>query len=167
MGILRDFMCSEHGIFESWDGICKQCGVKGDRVYTGSAPAFIGSRTKNIDKTLQGLAKDFQMTDIKSTREGEFQSGYLSRNNKTLNREETAMVQAHAEKQQAQRPGDGAIWGGGFQGLNMGNVLSGKAVQSIKGEAVGVSPQQAGISRGPVADPKATFKDHENLSIKK
>ena len=77
------------------------------------------------------------------------------------------MVQAHAEKQHAQRPGDGAIWGGGFQGLSMGNVLSGKAAQSIKGEAVGVSPTQAGITRGPTTDPKATFRDHENLSIKK
>lgn len=166
MAILNDYLCEEHGVYESWDGICKQCGSKGTKVFLG-APAFIGSRTKNIDKTLSGLAKEFQMTDIKSTREGEFQSGYLSRNNKTLTKQETAMVQAHAEKQHAQRPGDGAIWGGGFQGLNMGSVLSGKAAQSIKGEAVGVSPQQAGINRGPSADPKATFRDHENLSIKK
>lgn len=166
MAVLNDYLCQEHGVFESWDGICKECGQKGTKVFLG-APAYHGSRTKNIDKTLQGLAKEFQMTDIKSTREGEFQSGYLSRNNKTLTRQETAMVQAHAEKQHAQRPGDGAIWGGGFQGLSMGNVLSGKAAQSIKGEAVGVSPTQAGITRGPTTDPKATFRDHENLSIKK
>lgn len=166
MAVLNDYLCQEHGVFESWDGICKECGKKGTKVFLG-APAYHGSRTKNIDKTLQGLAKEFQMTDIKSTREGEFQSGYLSRNNKTLTKQETAMVQAHAEKQHAQRPGDGAIWGGGFQGLNMGNVLSGKAAQSIKGEAVGVSPTQAGITRGPTTDPRATFRDHENLSIKK
>jgi hypothetical protein len=49
----------------------------------------------------------------------------------------------------------------------MGNVLSGRAVQSIKGESVGIRPSEAGITRGPTSDPKATFRDHENLSIKK
>ena len=167
MAVLNDYLCQEHGVFESWDGICKKCGEKGTKVFLG-APAYHGSRTKNIDKTLQGLAKEFQMTDIKSTREGEFQAGYLSRNNKSLTKQETAMVQAHAEKQHAQRPGDGAIWGGnGFQGMNMSSVLSGQAVKSIRGEAVGVSPQQAGITRGPTTDPRATMRDHENLSIKK
>jgi len=108
------------------------------------------------------------MTNIKSTREGEHQTGYLARNNKALTTEETAIVQAHAEKKYAeQRPGNGAIWGGGFQGLNMGNVLSGRAVQSIKGESVGIRPSEAGITRGPTSDPKDTFRDHENLSIKK
>lgn len=166
MAVLNDYLCETHGIYESWDGICKTCGVKGTKVFLG-APAFHGSRTKNIDKTLSGLAKEFQMTDIKSTREGEFQSGYLSRNNKALNKEETAMVQAHAEKKYAnQRPGDSAIWGGGFQGLNMGSVLSGQAVKSINGESVGVRPSEAGITRGPTTDPKATFRDHENLKVK-
>lgn len=167
MAVLRDFKCSEHGIYESWNGDCPECGVKGERVYI-SAPAYHGSRTRNIDKTLKGLAKDFGMTNIKSTREGEHQSGYLARNNSSLNKEETAIVKAHAEKQYGeQRPGNGAIWGGGFQGLNMGNVLSGRAVQSIKGESVGIRPSEAGITRGPMTDPKATFRDHENLTIKK
>lgn len=167
MAVLRDFKCSEHGIYESRSAECPECGVPGERVYL-RAPAYHGGRTKNIDKTLSGLAKEFKMTNIKSTREGEFQSGYLARNNKTLNKEETAMVQAHADaKYKNDRPGNGAIWGGGFQGLNMGNVLSGRAVQSIKGEAVGIRPSEAGITRGPSTDPRATFKDHENLSIKK
>jgi len=64
------------------------------------------------------------------------------------------------------RPGDSAVWGGGFQNLNMASILSGRAVQSVKGEAVGLTPSQAGINKGPVIDPKATMRDHENLKIK-
>jgi hypothetical protein len=170
MAIKRDFKCDQHGIFESKDGICADCGVKAERIFLG-APAFHAGRSRNIDNTLQGLANQFNMTDIKSTREGEHQAGYLKRNNRKYTREEEGMMQAHTQnaqqqQPQEQRPGSAAIWGSGFKGINMGSVLSGQAAQSIKGESVGVSPSQAGITRGPTVDPKATMRDHENLSIK-
>lgn len=38
-----------------------------------SAPAIVHGRTKNIDKTLKGLAKEFKRSDIKSVRRGEAQ----------------------------------------------------------------------------------------------
>jgi hypothetical protein len=125
------------------------------------APGLVGEKTKKNDKTLKQLANDFKMTDIKSTREGEHQTGYLTKYGPTeKNVENVPDVPREA------RPGDAAVWGGGFQNLNMQSILAGKAVQSIKGEAVGLSPSQAGITRGPVIDPKATMRDHENLKIK-
>jgi hypothetical protein len=40
-----------------------------------------GGRSKRNDDNIKGLARDFDMTNIKSTREGEAQDGYLTRNN--------------------------------------------------------------------------------------
>ena len=39
--------------------------------------------TKKNDKTINQLAMDFDMTNIKSTREGENQAGFFTRKNKT------------------------------------------------------------------------------------
>jgi hypothetical protein len=38
-------------------------------------------KTKRTDKTVKQLAIDYDMTDIKTTREGEHQTGYLKRHN--------------------------------------------------------------------------------------
>ena len=63
------------------------------------------------------------------------------------------------------RPGDAAIWGGGFKNLNMKNILSGRAVQSVRGEQVGINPREAGNLTGPKA--ASYIADHENLSVGK
>jgi len=162
--VLHDYHCSEHGYFESREAKCpmKMCAGEVMMVFL-QPPGLIGEKTKKNDKNLKQLAMDFKMTDIKSTREGEHQTGYLAKyGDKAAQGKPDTIPQP-----QEARAGDSAIWGGGFQNLNMQSILSGRAVQSVKGEAVGFTPQEAGIKQGPVTDPKATFKDHENLKIKK
>jgi len=110
---------------------------------------------------LKQLAIDFKMSDIKSTREGEHQSGYLKKYGPSEDK-----VDRLPDVPREARAGDAAVWGGGFQNLNMQSILAGRAVQSVRGEAVGLSPSQAGITRGPVTDPKATMRDPDNLKIK-
>lgn len=160
--VKHDYKCSEHGYFESYKSECpmKQCQGEVLMVFL-QAPGFKSERTKKNDRNLNQLAVDFGMTDIQSTREGEHQSNYLTKYGPKDN--VVPMPQTPPEP----RAGDNAIWGGGFQGMNMQNILAGRAVQSVKGEAVGFNPKEAGIKNGPVTDPKATFRDHENLTIKK
>ena len=108
--------------------------------------------------------------------------GYLTRKNK-FSEKEYAEVEKYATRKrgnkdklkpeslsQAQpkeaRPGDAAIWGGGFQGLNMQSLLAGRGIQPVRDEAVGLTPSQAGIQSGPRVDPKSTLRDPDNLKIK-
>ena len=57
-------------------------GCHGDVSVVFLRPVAVKSeKTKRSDAALEGMAKEFQMTDIKSTREGEHQTGYLKRNN--------------------------------------------------------------------------------------
>jgi hypothetical protein len=142
--ILKDHKCPEHGFFEGYEPVCPQGCTEGVKVVFLKAPAYKSDRTKNSDKTLTKLAKDFQMTDIKSTREGDNQAGYYTRNNKEP------------------RPGDSAIWGGGA-GMNMQSILGG-AIRPVRDEAVGVRPNQVGNLTGPRA--ASYVQDHENLKIK-
>ena len=88
MAVLHDYFCSEHGIFEAWEAKCPMKICKGEISKVFLQPVGLKSdKTKATDKNLSNLALDFGMTDIKSTREGEHQSGYLTRNNKTNERE--------------------------------------------------------------------------------
>jgi hypothetical protein len=168
MAVLKDFKCLEHGFFESTEPICPEGCTDGIHVVFLQAPAMLGDKTKTADSTLDGLAEQFKMSDIKSARAGESQAGYLTKNNK-FSEKEYAEAQAHLQGkvEREPRPGDSAIWGQGFNNLNMANILSGRAVQSVRGESVGMSPSQAGITRGPTIDPRSTFKDPDNLTIKK
>lgn len=160
--VLHDYKCSEHGYFESRQAICpmKMCQGEVLMVFL-QPPGLVGEKTKKNDKTLKQLAIDFNMSDIQSTRVGEHQTGYLTKYGPSEDK-----VDKLPDVPREARPGDAAVWGGGFQNLNLQSILSGRAVQSIKGEAVGLSPSQAGITKGPVIDPKATMRDHENLKIK-
>lgn len=184
MPVLNDYKCPTHGYFESRK---PQCPMKGcqDEVFLVflQAPSVMGDKTKATDKNLNQLAMDFGMSNIKSTREGENQAGYLTRNNKFTekeyaeaekyatrkkgNKDKITPVPNQAPQAQEARPGDAAIWGGGFQGLNMQALLAGRAVQSVQGESVGLTPSQAGIQSGPRVDPRATLRDPDNLQIKK
>jgi hypothetical protein len=125
------------------------------------------AKTAKTDKTLQNLALDFEMTDIKSTKEGEHQTGYLSRNNKLSKKEyaEATAASEHFENQKKKEgsPGDAAIWGNGGN-ISMKSVLGGQ-FKSLKGEPVGINPKEAGNLTGP--KPASYYADHENLSIPK
>ena len=168
MAILRDYYCESHGVFEAWEPECpmKHCQATISIIHL--KPVGVKSaKTTKTDKTLDGLAKDFQMTDIKSTKEGEHQSGYLKRNNKLSDKEyaEAGEAQAHVESQRAKevRAGDAALWGNGGN-ISMKSVLGGQ-FKSVMGESVGINPKEAGNLTGP--KPASYIPDHENLSIPK
>ena len=183
--ILRDYKCQEHGFFEGFEPTCPQ-GCTDELVLQVflKSPGFVSDKSKAADSHLRNLANEFGMSDIKSTREGENQAGYLKRNNK-FSEKEYAEAEKYATpkkrgrprkdsqvqpppppQQQEARAGDSAIWGGGFQGMNMQSVLAGRFGQPVKGEQVGLTPQAAGIQSGPRVDPRATMQDPQNLKIK-
>lgn len=185
--ILRDYKCQEHGFFEGFQPKCPE-GCEGEFILAVflKSPGFVSAKTKATDKNIAGLAKDFGMSNIKSTREGEHQEGYLSRNNKFAEKD-YAEAEKYATKKAPRkrkgkaavdspaprepRPGDSAIWGGGdgkgmFSNFDLKTVLSGQFSKPVKDEAVGLTPRAAGINNGPVADPSSTLRDPDNLKIK-
>jgi hypothetical protein len=151
MSVLHDYLCPSHGLFESYEPECpiKFCTAELNMVFLKPV-AVKSDKTKQADRNLRGLAQDFQMSDIKSTREGDTQAGYHHHNVP-----EPEMKEA--------RPGDAAIWGGNFQNINMQAALAGKVAQSVRGESVGVNPKDAGNLTGPKA--ASYIADHENLAI--
>ncbi len=153
MAILRSYKCLEHGYFDAWEAMCPHGCLDVGQVII-KAPSMRDStkaaKTKSADNTLKGLAKDFNMTDIKSVKEGEAQNGYLTRNN---------------AKPPEPRAGDAVMWGQGGR-FNMASVLGGDAVRSVAGEPVGIRPQDINLTQGPRPDPSATMRDHEGLKIK-
>jgi hypothetical protein len=158
MAVLKTYECKKHGEFEAWSEEKVRCPAYGCRCKPKEmpcGPSLLSWQTKNADSTLKGLAKDFGMTNIKSTREGESQSGYLTRNNKT--------PASPPPQVREPRPGDAAIWGnkGGF---DMGSIMSGNRFRSVRGETVGVKPGEVGANHGPRA--ASYYADHENLKIK-
>ena len=149
MAVLHDYKCPKHGYFESRKGQCpmKDCAEEVSIVYL-QAVGLMSDGTKKNDKTIKQLAMDFDMTNVKSTREGENQSGFFTRKNKT-------------SKKQLEK--DAAIWGGDNR-YSLGNVIKGGAVRSVMGESVGMNPRDAGNLTGPKA--ASYIADHENLQVK-
>lgn len=160
--VLKDYHCSEHGYFEGWEEKCPIKGCQGAVSVVFLQPVSIKSdRTKKADKTLKGLAQDFGMTDIKSTKEGEHQSGYIKRNNKQSEKQRQLELESAAAKQP--RPGDSAIWGGAG-GMSLQSVMGGQ-FRPVRDEAVSIVPKSVGNLTGPKA--ASYIADHENLAIKK
>ena len=76
MAILRDYYCESHGVFEAWEAECPMKHCKATISIIHLKPVGTRSaKTAKTDETLKGLAKDFDMTDIKSTKAGEHQTG--------------------------------------------------------------------------------------------
>lgn len=184
MAVKHDYKCPTHGYFESTKAQCPMKGCQ-DEVFIVflQAPATISAKTRFTDKSTKQLAIEFDMSNIKTTREGENQSGYLTRKNKFkekdyaeaekfatrkrgVNKDKIKPQQNPQPQPQEARPGDAAIWGGGFQGLSMQSLLTGRGVQPVRDESVGLTPSQAGIQSGPRVDPKSTLRDPDNLKIK-
>lgn len=184
MAVIKDYKCDQHGYFESRK---PQCPMKGctNEVYTVhlQAPGLVSDKTKFTDKSSKQLAMEFGMSNIKSARTGENQSGFLTRNNK-FSEKEYAEAEKYAtrkrgvnkdkikptpvvEQPREPRPGDNVKWGGAFQGMNMQSILAGRYSQPVNGESAGLTPSQAGIKVGPTVNPNGTMRDHENLQIKK
>lgn len=158
MAILRDYKCEEHGFFTAWEPKCEHC----DReVYSVilKAPTMrdsvVAGRSKRNDSNIKQLAKDFGMTNIKSTKEGEAQDGYLTRNN--------AEKSAQEKDFEVQQKMNGVIWGGD-QRYSMQNMLAGGAVRSAMGEAVGFNPKDANL---PKTLPTVVHANDPTLKIDK
>ena len=168
MGILRDYYCTNHGIFEAWEPKCPMKNCKGELSVVHLKPVGTRSpKTSATDNNLKQLAIEYDMTDIKSTKAGEHQTGYMKRKNKLTDKqfaEATDAMQAqNQQKQKETRPGDSVIWGGGSN-ISMKSVLGGQ-FKSVNGESVGINPKAAGDLQGPRA--ASYMADHENLQVRK
>ena len=168
MGILRDYYCTNHGIFEAWEAQCPMKHCKGELSVVHLKPVGTRSaKTSATDSNLKQLAIEYDMTDIKSTKAGEHQTGYMKRKNKLSDKqfaEATDAMQAQNQQQQKQtRPGDSVIWGGGGN-INMKSVMGGQ-FKSVNGESVGINPKAAGDLQGPRA--ASYMADPDNLQVKR
>lgn len=164
MAVLKDYYCETHGIFEAWEAKCPMKNCKGELSVVFLKPVGLKSdKTKKTDRTVQQLAIDYDMTDIKSTREGEYQTGYMKRNNKLSDKEFAQATEAMNAQQKEARPGDAAIWGGGGN-INMKSVMGGQ-FKSVNGESVGINPKAAGNLAGPRA--ASYLPDPDNLQVSK
>lgn len=164
MAVLKDYCCPKHGEFESREAKCPMKGCETDvYVLFKKAPSFKSDKTKSTDKNLKQLAMDYDMTDIKSTREGEHRTGYMKRKNKLSDKQFAQATEAmQATQQQGPRPGDQVMWGGAGA-INMKSVMGGK-YKPIADEPVGINPKSAGNLTGPRAG--VIMNDHENLQVK-
>lgn len=150
MPVVRSYKCEDHGYFDGWneDNACPHCGVACKQVFIKPF-AIKSGRTKNADKTLRQLATDYNMTNIKSTREGESQAGTYRHGN--------------TPEPKQPRPGDAVMWGNAGN-YSMDSLLRGGGPQSVKGEATGFNPKDMGNLSGPKA--ASYTPDHEGLKIK-
>lgn len=149
MAVLKRYICSKHGEFDGWsDGVrcpALKCRCKPREMVSAPAVHREG-RTAGIDKKLGQLAIDFKMTDIKSTKEGDHQTGYHTRNNTQPAKNQT-----------------GVMWGdNGRFALN--NIVKTGAATSIRGEDVGV--RVTGGTAPGLRSRTLGIKDPDNLTIK-
>ena len=64
MAVLHDYVCLAHGKFDSFSGKCPHgCGDAMVKKLL-SAPAFLSHRTKVVDQTLKGMAREYGMSDF-------------------------------------------------------------------------------------------------------
>ena len=63
MAILKEFRCPTHGDFESKFAVCPNGCLEVERVFL-TAPSTVSQRSRNIDTTLKGIAKDHKLSDI-------------------------------------------------------------------------------------------------------
>jgi hypothetical protein len=139
MSVLNDYKCPAHGYFEGREPVCPH-GCTDVQVVFLQPIGVIGDRTKGSDKTLNQLALDFKMSDIKSVKEGEAQPPRFA-------------------KPQAENP-FAPRWGspGDLGGFNLRSV-AGESVSGI--QAVKGSNKLSGPRIG------SYVADHQNLKIDK
>ena len=164
MAVLKSYQCQEHGYFDAWEQACPHCDVVPKQVFI--KPFSIKSdRTKAADRNLKGLAQDFKMTNIKSTREGEHQSGYFKRNNAPVGKQEQEFMAAQSKGKEAAE--GGVMWGGG-PNINMGQALSGALAKPV-GPSIGKPAENVGFAPpAGLTGPRATtiINDHQGLTLK-
>jgi hypothetical protein len=139
MGVLHDYKCPVHGYFENIEAVCP-AGCTDVQVVFLKPIGVKSDKTKHNDRTLNQLALDFKMGDIKTAREGEAQP---------------------MRTQQSPNNPFAPRWGSPAE-------LGGYNLRSINGESVsGINAvKQSGAS---LSGPKvgSYMADHENLKIQK
>ena len=169
MGVLKDYMCTEHGVFESREAKCPIKFCTGELSVIFLQPVAIKSeKTKRNDKNLKQLALEFDMTDIKYTRAGEHQEGYLKRKNKLSDKEfeQAGEAMNHNNKMQEEQlikqRLSGVNWGNGGN-INLKSVMGGQ-FKPVADESVSVLPKSVG-QFVPPRPGVGTQVDHEGLKI--
>ena len=169
MGVLKDYMCSQHGVFEAREPKCPIKFCAGDLSVVFLQPVAIKSaKTKATDDNIKQLAIDFDMTNIKSTKEGQHQEGYLKRKNKLSDKEfdQAGEAMAHNQKMEEEQLVNqrlsGAMWGNGGN-ISLKSVMGGQ-FKPVKDESVSIMPKDIGQFTQPKAGP-GTMNDHEGLKV--
>lgn len=170
MAVLKDYFCQSHGIFEAWEPKCPMKGCNAELSVVFLQPVgVVSANTKKTDKNVKQLALEFDMTDIKSTKEGEHQTGYLKRKNKLSDKEfaqATEAMEANnkrmAEEKKEPRPGDSVMWGNGGN-INLKSVMGGQ-FKAVRDESVSILPRDIGQFTPPKAG-AGTMVDHEGLKV--
>ena len=80
MSVLHDYKCPVHGYFESKEAVCP-AGCTDVHVVFLKPIGVKSEGTKHNDRTLNQLALDFKMGDIKSAKEGEAQPPRFAQQN--------------------------------------------------------------------------------------
>lgn len=141
MAVLKEFKCLAHGFFDGWEPKCPN-GCTGDELIMRVFLTPVGMKsdaTKHNDSTIQSLASEYGMSDIKSTREGEAQP---------------------ARFQQRKEDPYAIKWGAP-------SSIGQYDTASIRGESVnGLQSAKDSGSLRPLA-PASITKDHQNLQIEK
>jgi len=141
MAVLHDYKCLAHGYFEAWEPRCKH-GCEGESIVKVFLQP-VGMRsdsTRHADTTLKGLASEYNMTDIKSTREGEAQPARFA---------------------PAQQQNPYAVqWANPSQ-------IAGYNTAPIKDESVNGLQLAKQTGKIDTLRPSVVRHDHENLSIQK
>ena len=142
--VVKEWKCDEHGYFEGTEAVCPQgCTEHINQVFL-TPVAYKSDRSKGIDKTSRQLAMDFNMSDIKTVKEGERQP---------------QRFQPKVDKNAPPRP-QGVMWG---NPTSIGQY----GLRSVAGENVNglAALRQSGAQ---LTKPKAAsfIADHENLKIK-
>lgn len=134
--VIKEWKCEAHGYFEGTEPVCPQGCTSVMQVHL-TPIAIKSDKTKHNDSTLKQLALDYNMSDIKSTREGEAQPPRFAN----------------------QQPSDpfAVRWGSPSQ-------ISQFNTKSIAGENVnGLSPLRSANPTGPRT--ASYIADHQNLKI--
>jgi hypothetical protein len=72
MPVMKEWLCAAHGEFENASGRCPHgCSKRFVVQEFRTAPAIRHGTTRNADKLVGTLAKDFGLSDVASAREGE------------------------------------------------------------------------------------------------
>jgi len=160
MSIKKEYVCFAHGAFESSDDepLCPMGCDTVERAFFTPPAVFHSARTKNIDKTLDSLAKSHRLTDL----------GPAAMRRKALAAEKSQ----EAFKEFCARRFGGSDWGA----VPAGGTLNAKTKQ-ITGEGAGAASAVAAVGGQtfgtndqikallPERMPVRIRKDPDNLSL--